>query len=411
MYIREISLTEFKEFAENNEYANFRQTLSYAVLKAENDYEYEIIGYCDNDNNIYAAAVVLVKLIDGYLYAYIPSGFLADYTNEGLITEFTEALYKYYKKEAIVFIKINPSVPIADINPKNHNINYNDNYHIVRTLEKAGYNKIIEQNGFESVLPKVNALIDLDNFNINNLSKNTKNKIRKGIRKGLTIEKGTIDNINILKEFVKKKIKRSEYYYNDYFNIFSKENAVDYFLISIDYDKYIINSQDAYNKELKKNQFLNEKVINNPNDKNINTKMNSDKTLNAYKNDIAIASKNILENNKEYIAAALVIKYKNTATIIISGYDKKYKDFAPNYYLYYELCNYYQNEFKYLDLNGLTSDFSINNRYYGLNNFKLGFNPKVYEYIGEFDLIINNRVYNHLVKKGLLEKEFKNNSN
>ena len=49
---------------------------------------------------------------------------------------------------------------------------------------------------------------------------------------------------------------------------------------------------------------------------------------------------------------------------------------------------------------------SIDNPYHGLNRFKNGFNPDIYEYIGEFDLVIDEKNYNHLLKSGLLAKEF-----
>ncbi|MBQ6841185.1 MAG: peptidoglycan bridge formation glycyltransferase FemA/FemB family protein [Bacilli bacterium] len=408
MYIRELNLAEFENFANNHEYNNYHQTLSYAMLKSENEYEYEIIGYCD-DENIYAAALVLVKLLDGYLYAYIPEGFLIDYTNEKLLHDFTDALYKYYKKESISFIKINPPIAIAQIDPKTHMKTFNDNTKIVENLKRCGYTKLDDNIYFESILPRINAIVDLDEFDIEKLNKNTKNKIRKGIRKGLTLEIGNSYNLDILYSFIKRKIKKSEFYYNDYYNIFSREHAIDYFLVSIDYERYIINSQDAYNKELTKNENLNKKVSQIPGTRNINKKMNSDKTLLAYKNDISIATKHINNPNKEYVAGALVVKHGDTATILISGYDKTYRDFAPNYYLYYEILRYYRNEFKYVNLNGISGDFSRNNKYHGLNQFKLGFKPEIYEYIGEFDLVINPRIYNKMIKKGLLTKEFNKN--
>ena len=209
---------------QNNKYGCFRQTLDYALLKSEYGYEYEIIGYCNGDD-IYAAALVLVKLLDGYPYAYMPSGFVADYDNTRLIQDFTEDLYNYYKKEDIVFIK--------------------KNYHIVSTLKECGYEKIKDSNEFSTMLPRINAIVDLDYFDDDNLNKNTKNKIRKAIRKGLTFEIGNMSNINYLTEFVKKKINRSDYYYNDYYSIFKKSKSIDYFLVSIDYEKLIINSQEA----------------------------------------------------------------------------------------------------------------------------------------------------------------------
>ena len=36
----------------------------------------------------------------------------------------------------------------------------------------------------------------------------------------------------------------------------------------------------------------------------------------------------------------------------------------------------------------------------------MGFNPDVYEYIGEFDLVIDEKQYDKLLKSGLLAKEF-----
>jgi len=80
--------------------------------------------------------------------------------------------------------------------------------------------------------------------------------------------------------------------------------------------------------------------------------------------------------------------------------------YSPNYFLYYALIKYYSKNYKYIDLNGITGDLSKDGYYYGLNRFKMGFNPDVYEYIGEFDLVINEKLYDKLLKSGALAKEF-----
>ena len=64
MYIRELNVNEFENFVNENKYSTHHQTINYAMLKTDYDYEYELIGYCDNNNEIYAAALVLVKLFD-----------------------------------------------------------------------------------------------------------------------------------------------------------------------------------------------------------------------------------------------------------------------------------------------------------------------------------------------------------
>ncbi len=406
MYIRELTVNEFNEFANEFPNSNFHQTLNYATLKSEHGYEYELIGYGTEDK-LYAAAVVLVKLIGGYLYAYIPEGPLINYDNPGIIADFTDSLMKYYRKDDIVFIKVNPSIVIGEIfEKKNFQVEYNDKVGLINTLERCGYKKLNNNMYFESVLPRVNAIIDLDTFEFNSLKKNTKNKIRKGLRRGLTLEKGASTDLNILNDFAKNKKKKNDFYYKDYFNTFSRDDSIDLFLLSVDYQAYYESTKYVFEKELTKNEELSLKIQNNPATRNINKKINSDKNLLIYKNDLANSSKSINNEQKTYVAAALVIKHKDKVTLSIYGYDKKYKSFAPNYYLIYAIANYYKGSYKYFDLNGLTADFSKNSKYHGLNEFKLGFKPHIYEYIGEFDLIINERTYNHLIKKKLLDKEF-----
>lgn len=405
MFIREISVKEFNAFAEEHN-TSFRQSQSYALLKAEHDYEYEIIGY-GNYDGLVAAAVVLVKLLDGYLYAYVPDGYIIDYEDRNLLKDFTDAIYKYYKKENITFIKINPQIIVGEIDPHNYKVTYNDNLKLVNVLENCGYTKLSNNMNFEAALPRINAIVDIYDTNFNNLKKNTKNKIRKAFRKGLSLEVATSEQLSILNNFVKAKKKKNDFYYKDYYNTFHRDDSIDYLLVYIDYKEYYNQAKEAYEIEVKRNEVLNEKVRIKPGPKNVNKKMASDKRLLAYKNDISIASKHINEDKKNYIAGALCIRHKDKSTIVISGYDQKYKSYAPNYYLIFAILEYYKDKVHYIDLNGLTADFSKTNKYYGLNQFKLGFSPKIYEYIGEFDLIINNKVYNHLIKKGLLDNEFK----
>lgn len=405
MFLREISVKEFDEFVKDKQ-TTFRQTQSYALLKVEHDYEYEIIGYGTSDE-LKAAAVVLVKLIDGYLYAYVPDGFVIDYNDRNLLKDFTNSLYNYYKKEKITFIKINPPIIVGEIDNDTLQTKYNDNMRLVSTLESAGYTKLGSNMYFEAALPRINAIVDLNNTSFFDYKKNTKNKIRKAVRKGLTLELGNSSNLSIINQFVKNKKHKDDFYYKDYYNTFNRYEVIDYFLVYIDYQKYYQDSKEAYEKELKKNELLNEKVKIKPGPRNINKKMQSDKALLSYKNDISLASKRINEFGKDYVAGAFCIRHNDKATIVIAGYDQKYKNFAPNYYLYFAILEYYKNKVNYVDLNGLTADFSNKHKYSGLNNFKLGFKPNIYEYIGEFDLVINPKIYNHLIKKGLLDNEFK----
>lgn len=404
MFIREMSIAEFKEFANTHFIGNFHESINYALIKAEEGFEYEFIAYGADD--IVGAALILYKKIGNVYFGYSPRGFLIDYSNDYLLEDFTNKIKEYYKNRNFAFIKINPEIAIAKLNKDTMNFEYNENYKIIDMLTKNGYKKLKNNMNFEALLPRVNAIIKLDGYDYNNLSKNTRNKVKKGIRKGLILEKANPDKLNIFYKFIKNKINRDEYYYNDFYNVFSKTLDVDLMLVKVDYKAFLINAQEAYNEELRRNASFNNKLITNNNANAINAKMNSDKALLSYKNDIAEASKNLNTGLETYVAGALVIKHQNRVIIQISGFNKAMSRFSPNYFLYYALIKYYQQEYKYLDLNGITADLSKENHYYGLNRFKMGFNPDVYEYIGEFDLVIDEKQYEKLLKSGLLAKEF-----
>jgi lipid II:glycine glycyltransferase (peptidoglycan interpeptide bridge formation enzyme) len=408
MEIKELSIPEFEAFAKNHILYNFHQSIDYALLKAEEGYEYEIIGGFLN-GVLLAASLILYKKIFNTYYGYAPRGFLIDYSNIYLVETFTKNIKEYYQNKNFTFIKINPEIAIAKLNKQTKNFEYNENYKIIDNLIRNGYKKLKNNMYFESLLPRVNAISNLNNITLYNISKNTRNKVRKGFRKGLTIEIATQDKLNVLYDIIKNKTDKEKYHYNDYYNVFSKNNNADLFLIKVDYKKFLINSQNAYNLELNRNNQLNELLSKKPNPNIINEKMNSDKTLLAYKNDIAEAAKNLNQNIDTYVAGALIIKDNKRITVQISGFDKTLSRFAPNYFLYFAILLYYKENFKYADLNGITADMSKDSPYYGLNRFKLGFNPDIYEYIGEFDLIINEEKYNMLLKSGLLAKELNKN--
>ena len=405
MNIRELSIEEFSRFALESSISNHYQSINYALLKAEEGYDYEFIGYCEQ-NTILAAALIIYKKIGTFYYGYSPRGFLIDYSNYYFLDNFTKQLKEYYGKRNFAFIKINPEIAIGTLNKKTLNFEYNENYSIIDKLNKCGYIKLKSNLNFESLLPRFNAILPLSNLNVYDFKKNTRNKIRKAIHKGLKIELADKFGIDIFYNLIKDKIKRNEFYYKDMFNIYNKDDSIDLFLVSIDYKQYLLNAQEKYNEELEKNITLNEKIANHFSTSLINRKMNSDKAVLAYKNDISEATRYINSGETKYIAGALVIKHKNRISIEITGFDKEYKRYAANYFLHFAIMNYYKNDYKYVNLNGISGDMSKDNPYHGLNRFKLGFKPNVYEYIGEFDLPINEKAYLLLKNSNLLAKEF-----
>ena len=124
--------------------------------------------------------------------------------------------------------------------------------------------------------------------------------------------------------------------------------------------------------------------------------MESDRLVSIYKNDLVIAT-DLLKKNPQglIIAGALSIIYDNAAYLVIDGFDKERSNLNPSYLIKWNMISdYHKANLKYFNLNAVSGDFSKENKYEGLNEMKLSFNPIVIENIGEFEIILNSLSYN-----------------
>ena len=407
MKLRTLSIFEFDDYAKTHPLGSYNQTSSYAMLASEQGFEYDLLGFVDDQGNIKAASLILYKKLGMFnRYGYAPKGFLIDYHDTELLKEFTKALKKYYYKKNFAFIKVNPEISVGTMDYKNKIINYNQNHILESTLRGLNFKKMESNKRFETKVPIYNAIQVLKTTNLKTVNKNTRNKIRKGLKNGLYLEKTNRDGLDILFPFIKNKKNHTIYHYYNYYNAFSRNNDIDIFLVKINYEDCLINLRERYEIELERNNKIVNKVMGKPSKENLRRKLESDTVLNTIKDNIALATNGLAKNKEQYIAGAITIKYKNRVYILITGYDKKFKMFSPNYFLHYQLIEYYKKDFDFIDLNGITGDFTAENPYKGLDEFKLGFNPYAFEYIGEYDFIINESLYKAMEQSGQLAKEF-----
>ena len=157
--IKEITMFEFDEFVQKNELYNLYQTSSYAIFKAEENYDYEYLGYFEN-NNLVAATLILYKNISlTTKYGYAPRGFILDYHNLALLNNFTIQLKAYLKKQKFIFLKTDPLLVTREYDAKT-NIIYQESIDYKKIFTELGYIKLKDNLYFESQLPR----FDLENF-------------------------------------------------------------------------------------------------------------------------------------------------------------------------------------------------------------------------------------------------------
>lgn len=408
MKIVELTNIQFDEFARFHPLNNYCQTSKYALVMSEYGYNYEYIGYVDDNNNIKAASLILTKRITSRTkYGYAPKGFLINYYDQQLLKDFLIALRRYYKKRNFIFIKFNPEIIIGETSKeKNFQINYNGNVRLIDELKSLNVKRRLELQEFDLMQPKFNAYINLNKYDFYDLNRNYRKKIKHCINKGLTLTIGGPKDIDILYNFIKDDVKRPISYYRNIYNVFNRDNSIDLVMVKVDYQKYLESTRDNYTQEQLNNDNWNMIIQTDPRKKNLNAKMDSDKKLQGYKEEMIRATQGLKKHKSEYIAAALVIKHFNRVSIFMSGFSKAHANLNPNHFLYYSILERYKPYFNFCDMNGVTGNFTKSSAYAGLNDFKIKFNPTIYEFIGEFDLIVSDRIFKKLIKTSFIEDEF-----
>ncbi len=405
-----ITLTgqQFDDYAINYPNRTTYQSSSYGRLMQKHGFMTNYIAFIDNNKEVKAIALILYKnIFKIFKYAYIPRGFLIDYNNSNLLKLFTIKLKQLLLIQGFIFIKIDPFIIYKERN-KNNIIISQQNINIINSLKFLGYIHQGFNTHFETLKPRNNAIINLSNKKIEDLflglSGTTKKNIKKALKYGITIHRGEAKDIETLYNLTKDKHIRNLNYYLDYYNIFKENDMVDIYYAKFDPISYLNSVKKLYDKESEINTYLFEIIKNNGNKATLNKKIESDRLLNIYKKNIIYATELTKENmDGIIIAITLIINYDSTLYFLLDGHNPKYKRFNGNYLLKWLIINkYFKKGFKRINLNGISSNFNINDKYNGLNKFKLGFGSVATELIGEFDLPVNVFLYHFLNKFKLI---------
>lgn len=413
MKIVALSKDEFDNFAYKHKYSTYYQTSNYAETEKFEGLNTFYIGFVEDEELVGVTLFLYKNIYMRYKYAYAPRGFLIDYTNKELLRNVTMGLIRLLKKQHYAFIKIDPPV-ICSERDKNGNIIYFSNTvnEILNNLNENHYKHQGFNKYFETYKPRFVSFVNLkDDIKTiyAKIESDSKKIIQDAYDQGVEIVVDSNGNIEELYKFIKLKNKnRRKKYFTGLYNNFSFKNAMDIFFINVNTDTYLTNMKKKYDKEAIVNEELASKVqdlsISGKEKQDIiSQKMESDTRLNYYKNELVYAT-DLSKKYPDYltIGAAFTIKHNRGAELIIDSYYDEYLKFNPRYILIWELIKKYKNEgFMYINLNAVVGDFTKEDlgKFKTLNNIKLSFNATVMEYIGEFDLVINEHIYNKYKEK------------
>ena len=412
MKIVKLNPAQFDRFASNHRYRNYYQTSMFGNVMAKFGYRSQFLGIINEYNKLIGATLIIYKEVwRKNKIAYAPRGILFNYEDPDLLDELVELLKTTLGKQNFMLLRIDPCVPLTIRDYEGNTMNFNDKGNeIIRNLQDAGFDYLGKNLYFESEKPRWEALVMLqrdirDIFA--RLDKRTRNKIRKAKSNGLVVVKDESKSINRLYQYVGKRDRKPLMFYREMCNQFG--NDIDIYYAKIKTENYVINSRRNYEKEQEYNDNLVQRIQDisldpKERDNYLNKKMESDKLITAYKNNLLKATEMLKQRPEGIIVAgAMVIKYDNAAYIFTEGVDPAYSTINAGALLKWQLIEDYNEQgFKYINLNAIVGDFENKNPkrnpYVGLNESKLGFNATVTEYIGEFDIVLNSFSYN-LYKK------------
>lgn len=399
---------QFDDFAKTHKYTSYYQTSSYGKTMKDNDFFIHYLGFKDDNRKIIGATLIVYKeVFMNKKIAYAPRGILIDYNDRPLLQEMAHKLKQVLGKQGFLLLKMDPYI-IATVRNKNGKvINMNKSINdIMKNIKSAGFKYKGQNKFFENELPRFEAICSLQEDTriiFKNLSKRTRHKINRAVGCGITIFNDPEKNVDKLYEFIKEKTDLSKKYINDLVKNYKTSNI--YFAL-LNTDSFVIEAKKRYENELERNDQLATKIqnirqhIDTIKPRYLNAKMESDKLINIYKNDLVLATELLKKYPKGFIiGAALTIEHNNTSTLIIDGFDKNYSHLNCNYLIKWFIINEAkQKDLKYVNLNAIVGDFSKKNPYKQLNELKLGYNTIPTEYIGEFELILNK--FNYTLYKG-----------
>lgn len=410
---------EYRKFLNNNSMASFMQTVELSNLKKDLGSKVHFVGIKNEKDEILAGSMILEDstILNKKMF-YAPRGLIVDYHNVNLLTFFTNELKKYIKKNKGFILTIDPNV-IYRVRTSDGEIDPNNTQddEAINNLLSLGY----KHYGFNLYLDTMQARwcyrIELDEGYESKkvkFSKSTRKNIDFCVKKGLMIREGTIDDLEVMSEIFeitsKKKdfFSRSlEYYQKMYSHM---KDLMTIYIAYLDPDIYyehtlslLEEAKSNYNVILVKMEkdMVGSKLL--------NQKETAEKQIVKYEKELekALEFKRLNPNGKD-IGCLLSLRSGNEYLTLSSGMLSEYRMFTPKYLMYeHHIKEAYKEGFKYCNFYGITGDFDPNGKYYGIYEFKKGFNGNVIEYIGQFELKVSNFyvIYKLLKKiKGLFRR-------
>lgn len=380
----DINKDEYLEFLSKQKSYYFTQLPEWAEVK--DNWGHTVCGLYNEAKELTAATLMLIRSLPmGRKLIYCPRGYVIDYSDREMLDAFTVGVKNYAKKIGAIAVKIDPFVINENYDNATPLADFGTNFKTtVINLKAAGY----LHRGFGKELddyfqPRFNTAIPLFNADgicdakavLKSFSKGTRSYIGNYHQKrGVFIE--TAKPGDDISEFLRLlssteerqgiQLRNAEYF-NKILNGFG-DRAVIYYA-KLDLDVYASFLQAAIDKEqnVEKNTATLEEV------KSVREERGRVITL--------ATGLNIYPRQHDGV---MIAEYLYAGTDLSAFSSLR----AANGLIYQSVCDSIGRGCMYYNLGGIDGNLESS-----LAGFKMKFNPQIFEFVGEFDLVINKTFY------------------
>lgn len=400
MIFTELTKEEFKNFLNNHELKSYLQTPEMAQLKVMSGWEEYYVGVKKDDQILCATMMIAYKGRLGKQFN-APRGYLIDFRDKELLAFFTKHIKEYIKEKGGFVLNIEPKILYKerDIDGKIVEGGF-DNSDIYDNLVELGYkhggfyehldlNKQVRWAFALSLKGKTEEEV------FNGFKPNTRNKIRKALKCGVTVRELDYDELDKFVEIVESSGSRKNFhsrslkYYQRMYNLFHENGDVKFLVTELDMDKYI--------ESLENDKTLLEKKIEETNATNVNQGKISELKSQVAAADDRINEAKVLQTqygNKAIMAGAMFMLYGDEIVYLFSGTRTDFMTLKSQYLLQWDIMQYgIKNGYSLHNFYGINGRIEKDDDRYGVYTFKRSFGGTVIEYIGDFDLVINPLKY------------------
>ena len=404
-FVENIEKEKYEKFVKNHKSkSHFLQSYAWGEFSKKcKGYNPYYVGLVDDKDKLLCAALLLEKKLPmGYSRFYSPRGFVIDFYNKELLTEFVKEIKKFVKKHKGIFIKIDPDIIWRKENYLGEKVALDkDPKEVFESLKSLGFKHKGFTKNFETEQPRYTFRIDMNqSFEEieEKFSKTTKQRINKGESLGTKVRLGTVEDVKEFSHLMDLTENRKDFvshdyeYYKNLFEIYNEDNHMDLFIGSVNTKEII----DKYNGELEEVNKQLEPLQTEELSKSAKTK----------KAELDKRKEKLLEYIKEYQEAQdkygeeiilnghVIMEYGDKAWVLYAGNHNILMDSYSNYAVYKEHIKYcHEHGIKMYDQFGTVGDLSKDNPRLGLHEFKKKFGGDYVEFMGEFDLVTKKFMY------------------